>query len=135
MQWNEKAQMSKERLSAPDAAIPGSTGVSRVGFSVALKQSFFSSSMCCGDRWKAQEKSMIAKTRSPARETRALPSLSLNQRCGLFIERSVIRFVGLQVKFVYHDLHQRRSRDGEKNSQQPKHGRGGEGKEQDIDRM
>jgi hypothetical protein len=56
--------------------------------------------------------------------------LSFHQRCCFAIERGVVRFARLQIKFVDHDLHQRRSRDGDKNAQQPKHG-GGQRKKQE----
>jgi hypothetical protein len=55
--------------------------------------------------------------------------LSFYQRCCFAIERGVIRLARLQIKFVDHDLHQRRGRNSEKNSQQPKHGGCREGKE------
>jgi hypothetical protein len=43
--------------------------------------------------------------------------LSFHQSRCLLIERGEIRFARLQIKFVDQDLHQRRGRDGEKNSQ------------------
>src|SRR5207244_8397106 len=61
--------------------------------------------------------------------------LAFYQRRGFAIKSGVIEFARLQIKFVDHDLHQRRSWDSEKNSQQPKHGGGRKSKEQDIDRM
>jgi len=51
---------------------PGSARVSRAGFGVTPKQSFLKILPACG-RGKSKEKFAIAKTRSPACETRALP--------------------------------------------------------------
>jgi hypothetical protein len=58
-------------MSAANAGL-GSARVSRVGFDVAPEQSFLwiSLARCDGNR---RQKFAIARTRSPARETRALP--------------------------------------------------------------
>jgi hypothetical protein len=50
----------------------GSACVSRVGFGVAPKRTF-SSNVVCLQVWEFSEKFAIAGTRSPTRETRALP--------------------------------------------------------------
>jgi serine protease Do len=58
------------------AVIPGSARVSRAGFDVSPKQSFPWLSLSW-KRSKRKSKSAIAGTRSPARETRALPRIAI----------------------------------------------------------
>jgi hypothetical protein len=54
-----------------NAHVPGSAGVSRVGLRVSPKQSLLKNETLSGGT--AQRKFAIARTQSPARETRALP--------------------------------------------------------------
>src|SRR6266567_3162635 len=71
-------------------------------------------------------------------QTPVLPGASLFSlyQSGRFpIERGVIRVARSQIKFVDDNLDQRGSRHCQKNSEPPEHCRGGERKEQDVDRM
>src|SRR5437762_2483341 len=61
--------------------------------------------------------------------------LAFYQNRGFAIERGVIGFAWSQIKFVDNNVDERGGRHGQKNSQQTKHRRRRERKEQDVDRV
>src|SRR6266516_2796082 len=66
-----QARLSRQKPACDGAACQLRPSGSRGLFGVAPKQSFFKLGISC--RAQAWQKSVIARTRSPARETRALP--------------------------------------------------------------